>query len=536
MSYTGFEIRNYAAPLLMGDFVKRLDLSQGMRLYTITASTLPIFLLVLFAGALADRVNRRKLLIVTHVWMMLAAGLLGVLTIAGVMTPSLLLIFLFAIGAGYGMMNPALLAVLPELVRPSELKSAMALNSVNMNIARVVGPAIGGLAIVVVGASQPYYVGKGIAFLATALSLVGVVYVMAKWKHEKQKVVAHNETMLGSVWKGVHYAFTSPRLLAINARILLFIVCAGILPTSCLGICQATWSSDAAPTWGDTVASIMMAFYGVGAIIGVYLMQKLQRKFGVEQVVVVCTVLYGVAMLMVAGMPNMALGCMAMFVAGFNWVIVPTNFNIATQLAVPAWIKGRAMGVYVLVLWGSMALGATIFGKLAGIFGHYGQYGQQWSLFTAGIGVLVGAIAIVWLRLEDMTEIRKKRQARLQELEQKRQELEQKRQERIRDQDLRVDRILASEIAVKTDPRAMDIFEKFCEIHASTRISFPTDLATLLSKILVKIDSLKHAGTFPTFTAAATDILEVYRVALKLSETKASRFHFMGNGFGPREP
>ena len=270
------------------------------------------------------------------------------------------------------MMNPALLAVLPELVEPRELKSALALNSVNMNIARVLGPAIGGLAIVVIAGTQPYYVGKGIAFLATALSLVGVVYVLARWKPAKRKAVAHNESMLGSVWKGVHYTFTSPRLLAINARIFLFMVFAGILPTALRRHLQGRRGSC-----GETGASIMMAFFGVGAIIGVYLMQALQRKFGVEQIVFVCTVLYGAAMLAVARMPNISIGCAAMFVAGFNWVIVPTNFNIATQMAVPAWIKGRAMGMYVLVLWGSMSLGSRIFGQLAGIIQQHGLDGQR---------------------------------------------------------------------------------------------------------------------------------------------------------------
>lgn len=393
VSYIGYEIRNYAAPLLMGDFLKPFELSQGMIFYTFTASTLPIPLLVLFAGALADRVDRRKLLIVTHIWMMLAAGSLGVLTIAHLMTPWRLLGFLFAIGAGYAMMNPALLAVLPELVEPRELKSALALNSVNMNIARVLGPAIGGLAIVVIAGTQPYYVGKGIAFLATALSLVGVVYVLARWKPAKRKAVAHNESMLRSVGKGVHYAFTSPRLLAINARIFLFMLFAGILPTACAGICKVS------ATLGEPGASKMMAFFGVGAILGVYLMQMLQRRFGVEQIVFLCTVLYGAAMLAVARMPNIFIGCGAMFVAGFNWVIVPTNFNIATQTAVPAWIKGRAMGMYVLVLWGSMSLGSQIFGQLAGILQHHGLDGQRWSLFAAGIGVLVGSIGIIWLRL-----------------------------------------------------------------------------------------------------------------------------------------
>jgi MFS family permease len=389
VSYTGFEIRNYAAPLLMGDFCKlHPELSKGMILYTFTASTLPIPLLVLFAGALADRVDRRKLLIVTHLWMMLAAGTLGVITIGHLMTPWMLLAFLFAVGAGYAMMNPALLAVLPELVEPRELKSAMALNAVNMNIARVLGPAIGGLIIVVAAGSQPYYIGKGIAFLATAVSLVGVVFVLAKWKPAERKA-APNDSILGSVWKGVHYASTSPRLLAINARIFLFMVCAGILPTACAGICK----ENVDLLRGETGASIMMAFFGVGAIIGVYLMQALQRRFGVEQVVVVCTILYGAAMLGVARMPIISVGCASMFVAGFNWVIVPTNFNIATQLAVPAWIKGRAMGVYVLVLWGSMSLGSMIFGRLAT------SIGQRSSLFTAGVGVVVGSVAIIWLRL-----------------------------------------------------------------------------------------------------------------------------------------
>jgi predicted MFS family arabinose efflux permease len=194
---------------------------------------------------------------------------------------------------------------------------------------------------------------------------------------------------LAAVWKGVHYTYTSPRMLAIMARIFLFMVFAGILPTSCAGICK----DNVELLRGETGASIMMAFFGAGAIIGVYLMQALQRRFGVEEVVCICTVFYGAAMLSVARMPNVPIGCAAMFVAGFNWVIVPTNFNIATQMAAPAWIKGRAMGVYVLVLWGSMSLGSFIFGQVAS------GIGQRWSLFAAGVGVIIGSFAIIWLRL-----------------------------------------------------------------------------------------------------------------------------------------
>ena len=331
VSYTGFETRNYAAPLLMGNFCDLYKLPAGMVSYTQTASLLPILLFVLFAGALADRVDRRKLLIVTHLWMMLAAGVLGVLTICHFMNAWPLLIFLFAIGAGYAMMSPVLLAVLPELVEPRELKSAMALNSVNMNIARVAGPLIGGLIIYLIANKENFYLGKGCAFLATALSLVGVVYVMAKWKPAARKTAAPSETMLAAVWIGVSYTFSSPRLLAIMARIFLFMVCAGILPYYCARICQ----QNADALWGETGASIMMAFFGGGAILGVYLMQPLQRKFGVEpDRFDLRTVLYGLPRQCwaYAWMPKAGDRLRAMrHHAGFNWVIVPTTPSISPR-------------------------------------------------------------------------------------------------------------------------------------------------------------------------------------------------------------
>lgn len=388
ISYTGFEIRNYAAPALMQDFRGVFGVSNGMSAYTFTASTLPIPLLVLFAGALADVVDRRKLLIQTHLGMMIAAGLLGVLTICHAMTPWLMLAFLFVIGAGYAMMNPALLAVLPELVSPAELRSALALNGLNMNIARVCGPAIGGVIVVAIGKGH-FWAGKGIAFLFTALSLTGVIWVLYNWKPAERKRPAHPETVWEAVRTSFQYTRLSPRLLAVLARVFIFIVCAGILPTFAIMICK----NNPAVLRGDSGGAIWMVSLGIGAILGVYFMQALQRRFGIEEVVVVCTITYGLAVLGVAHTPNLALGCLAMFVAGFNWVIVPTNFNISTQLAVPLWIKGRAMGMYVLVLWGSFAAGSAIFGGLST------AYSPRAALSFAGIGVLVGAIPILWLRL-----------------------------------------------------------------------------------------------------------------------------------------
>ena len=399
VSYIGFEIRNYAAPLLMIDFKKFFGVSDGMAAFTLTASTLPIPLLVLLAGALADVLDRRKLLIVTHLWMMGAAGALGLLTICHLMTPWVMLGFLFILGAGYAMANPAFLAVLPELVEPAELRSALALNSVNMNIARVLGPAIGGLVVVLMGKQNPW-LGKGAAFLATGLSVIGVVAVLVRWKPVERKKPAHPETVGSAIRTGLRYTRFSPRLLAIMGRMVLFLLFASILPTFCSIICK----KNPVTMRGDSGAAIVMAFFGVGAIVGVYLMQALQRRFGTEETVTVCTLTYGAAMLAVASTHSLILVSLAMFVAGFNWVIVPTNFNIATQLAVPAWIKGRAMGVYSLVLWGSFAAGSALFGSLTSGYArsHPGlpaDSAARHALVYAGFGVLAGAIGILWLRL-----------------------------------------------------------------------------------------------------------------------------------------
>lgn len=384
VSYIGYEIRNIAATLLMVDFKDSFGVSNGMAALTFTAATLPIPLLVLFAGALADVLDRRKLLIVTHLWMMAAAGSLGMLTIFHLMTPLLLLGFLFAIGAGFAMANPAFLAVLPELVEPRELRSAMALNSVNMNIARVLGPAIAGLIILTVGRG---WTGKGAAFLATAVSVLGVVWVLTRWKPPERKKPAHPESIWNAVRAGIRYTRFSPRMQVILVRMFLFLFFAGILPVFSAIICKRVLHK------GDGGAATLMGSYGVGAIIGVYLMQALQRRFGAEETVTVCTIAYGLAQLGVAWTPSLFLGCLAMFVAGFNWVIVPTNFNIATQLAVPGWIKGRAMGMYVLVLWGSMSAGSAVFAGLMN------SVGPRAALAYAAMGVLLGSIAIVWLRL-----------------------------------------------------------------------------------------------------------------------------------------
>jgi hypothetical protein len=266
-----------------------------------------------------------------------------------------------------------------------------------MNIARVMGPLVGGLIVLICGESH-FYAGKGLAFLATGASLAGVIWVVYRWNPPQRQRPAHPETVGGAIRAGFRYTWFSPLLLSILARVFIFIVCAGIAPTIAGIICKKNPSA----LHGDLGAMIWMICFGLGAVVGVYQMQKLQRRFGIEEVVTVCTLGFGLAAIGVAHTPNLWLGCFAMALAGFSWVIVPTNFNISTQLAVPAWIKGRAMGMYVLVLWGAFAVGSAVFGRTMTALADPNRpdYGPRRTLDYAGIGVLLGAIPILWLRLQ----------------------------------------------------------------------------------------------------------------------------------------
>ena len=217
--------------------------------------------------------------------------------------------------------------------------------------------------------------------------MVGVCWVLWRWEPSQRQKPAHPESIWGAIRGGFHYAWYTPKLGAILGRVFLFIFFAGVLATFAIVIGGNVLKV------GEGSVAFMMACMGAGAIVGVYYMQPLQRRMGVERSVALCTALYGLAMLGVALTPSLWFACFAMLVAGFNWVIVPTNFNIATQLAVPAWIKGRAMGMYVLVLWGSMAAGPAVFGKIAD------SKGPRTALAWAAIGVLVSMVAIIWLRL-----------------------------------------------------------------------------------------------------------------------------------------
>src|SRR5437867_1209600 len=182
------------------------------------ATSLPVFLVGLPAGALADIVDRRRLLIVSQGWMLLSAAALGVLTLIGFMSPWILLALTFALGLGAAMNTPAWQAIVPEVVSPSELQEAVALNAAGFNVARAVGPALGGLIVAAVG--------PGPVFLLNAASFIAVMLVVYRWNRQRATSRLPAEHVIGAMRAGIRYVRNAPSLQAVLVRSGVLIVCA----------------------------------------------------------------------------------------------------------------------------------------------------------------------------------------------------------------------------------------------------------------------------------------------------------------------
>lgn len=326
-----------------------------------TAGNLPICLLSIAAGVLADIYDRRNLLIMTNIWMLVMSALLGIVTLSGGATPHVLLGFTFLLGCGAALAGPAFQYVIPELVPPSELPLAVALNSVALNVARAVGPVIGMLIVIAVTPLAGKVPGIGASFLVNAAAFVGVIWVLARWRRDAQKKPAHPETLWSATVTAFRYTKHSAPMRAILVRVAGFILCAVIIWAQLPIIARRLLGGE------ETTYLFLMGAVGVGAVIGVIFMPKMDKRFSTEGMVTLCTIAFGLAV-MAVGLcqgPLKFLAFPMMMVVGFNWVIVPTNFNIATQRSVPGWVKGRAIAMYMTVLFGSFAVGSPIWGSIS---------------------------------------------------------------------------------------------------------------------------------------------------------------------------
>jgi predicted MFS family arabinose efflux permease len=320
-----------------------------------TATTFPIFLVALPAGALADIIDRRRLLLFTQVWMLIAALGLGVITIMGLATPIVLLVFVFLLSLGAAINGPAWQAIIPELVSREELPAAVTLGSVGFNIARAIGPAIGGLVVSLLG--------PGFTFLLNAISFTGVVVVLQRWRRVPLESTLPAERLIGAMRTGLRYVRNAPRVQSVFVHTLIFSVftCAlwaflPIIARENLGLSSVGYG-------------MLLGFFGSGALVGAYLLPKIRSMLSLNNIVAITTILMAVMMACLATVGSYALISAVMAISGMAWLILISVFSIAVQAVIPSWVRGRVLSVFMLVFFGGFAGGSMLWGALAAWMG-----------------------------------------------------------------------------------------------------------------------------------------------------------------------
>jgi MFS family permease len=343
VSYTGTWMQNVGAGWLM----TQLTDSPLMVSLVQAAGAIPVFLVVLPAGALADMVDRRRILLFTQSWMIAAAAGLGVLTLLHAVSPWMLLAFTFVMGLGAVMNDPAWQAITPEVVSPQRHASAVALNSAGFNVARAVGPALGGIVVEAAG--------SGWSFLLNAASFAGVVFFLYKWKCAPHQPL-QTRGVKAAIFEGLRYVRGAPQVRSVLIRTGAFSFGAASLLALLPVICQPH---------GAQGYGFLLTSFGLGALAGAVLLPRLRLEFSVDGLVMGATAVFA-AMTFLAGQVHVFEWlCLVLFTAGAAWIGILACFNVVAQTMCPAWMRGRALSMYLLVLQGGMAVGSAVWGSIA---------------------------------------------------------------------------------------------------------------------------------------------------------------------------
>ncbi|HEK1011596.1 TPA: MFS transporter [Pseudomonas putida] len=315
------------------------------------AGSLPMFFLALPAGAAADIVDKRRYLLFVQLWMSAVAVTLASLTLLGLMNVSLLLVLTLALGIGTALMMPAWSALTPELVGKEDLSNAVAISSVGINVSRAIGPALAGVVVSLVG---PW-----LTFALNAVSFAGVILVLFMWKREVKEPLLPAERFIGAMRTGMRFARSSKPLQAVLIRALAFFLFASA-GTSLLPLIVRGEMHGTAADFG-----LLLAAIGIGAVGGATLLPKLRERVSRDRLVMIASLLYAVFLLVLASVRNFHVLMPAMLISGAAWIAVLSNMQVAAQTSVPAWVRARALSVYILVFFGSMAGGGLLWGTVA---------------------------------------------------------------------------------------------------------------------------------------------------------------------------
>jgi MFS family permease len=336
-----------AARWLMTEF----DPSASMVALVQAASALPVFLLAVPAGTLADRCDRRWLLIIVQAAMLLLALLMGLLVLGHIANPVNLLLITLAMGSCVAVMSPTWQAIVPALVTREDLPQSIALHAMSMNISRAIGPALAGVVIATIGIAWP--------FLINALTFVVAITALLMWRNYQRVVPAHKESYMAALRTGLAQARDNAALQRTLWRSVLY-----YLNGSCYWALLPLIAREQLHG-GPSLFGVLVGCIGAGAVAGAMYLPGLRARIGIDKVQQLGQVVTAIALLGFALLRIPALGMIAALLAGAAWLASLSSLNVAAQLAMSEPLRARGMALYTAVFYGCLAGGSLLWGQVA---------------------------------------------------------------------------------------------------------------------------------------------------------------------------
>lgn len=366
ISNLGALIQTVGAAWLMGS----LTTSHGMVALVQSSNALPVMAFSLISGALADNFDRRRIMLSALIFMFAMSLALTVFAWAGWLTPWVLLAFTFLIGCGTALFNPSWQASIGDIVPREDVAGAVSLNSMGFNLARSVGPAIGGAIVAAAGAA--------VAFAVNAVSYIGLIVGLMRWQRPEGEARLPREELGRAIGAGFRYVAMSPALIRVMARAALFGIGASAM-LALLPIYTRDTLGGTALTYG-----IFLGCFGIGAIGGVFMNVRLRSWLRNERVVSLAFWGFSVALAGLAAFPVLPAVVPMLMIGGACWVLALSLFNTTVQLSTPRWVLGRALSLYQTAVFGGMAAGAWLWGALADGQGIATAFGVAAAVLALG--------------------------------------------------------------------------------------------------------------------------------------------------------
>jgi MFS family permease len=331
-----------------------------------SASTLPVFLLGIPSGAMADILDRRRYFIVTQFWVAVVAVLMCLAVVSGAMTPALLLALTFANGVGLAMRWPVFAAIVPELVPRIQLPAALALNGVAMNASRIIGPLVAGALIASAGTAW--------VFVLNAVMSVISGFVIMRWRRDHAPSPLGRERLVSAMRVGLQYVRQSQRLRAVLLRVSLFFLHSTALLALLPLVARGLHGGDAG------TFTLLLASMGAGAIVAAAYLPRLRQMMPRDTLVMRSTLVQSASTAVMAFAPNIYVAVPAMLLNGMAWIVCANSLSVSAQLSLPDWVRARGMSMYQMAIMGASAGGAALWGQVA-------------EMSSISVGLLLAAIS-----------------------------------------------------------------------------------------------------------------------------------------------